>query len=70
MALEELRSVVDASRYLLGGSVVNDVAARNWFTQIDFDGSGTSLFLLPGHDRAHAKHSSHVTRMWRREQAS
>ena len=46
MALEELRSVVLASRYLLGGSVVNDAAARRWFTQIDFDGSGTRDILI------------------------
>ena len=48
MALEELRGAVLASRYLLGGSVVNDSAARSWFSQVDFDGSGAySLSVTP-----------------------
>ncbi len=65
MALEELREAVLASRYLLGGSVVNDAAARSWFSQVDFDGSGAHsvvLFVLMLDSRRAVSDPSHRMR--------
>ncbi len=44
--------MVLASRYLLGGGVVNDSAARSWFSQVDFDGSGAYCFFMTPASRA------------------